>query len=491
MTRLFASGVLATLLFGCAVGPDYEPPQTGVVALYSAEAASFSRAGVEAAWWRTFGDPVLDELIDRALASDLDVRIAAARVRASRALIREQSLDRWPAITADAGYDRRKAQQPGFTSTRIESETYEVGFDAAWELDLFGRVRRGLEAARAQSQAAQADLQAVQVSVAAEVARTYLEMRGAQRRQAVAIANRDNQSETVRITRVRYELGRGTELDLESANARLAATEASIPPLLAAEQVSVHRLAVLLGEQPATMHDMESLAASNEVSNSPLTVVPIAIGDPATLLRRRPDVRGAERELAVATARVGVATADLFPRLSLSGFVGFISGDADAVGDSASNAWNVTPNLSWAAFDLGSVRARLRAAEAEVDVQLAVYEQTVLRALEETENSLVTYTHTLARLEALRRQTTASQRAAELARIRYREGAIEFLRQLDAERTVLEAQDALAIAQTELNTAMVAIYKALGGGWEVAPPVAALANDTASTGSRRARDPGL
>lgn len=478
-TRHFAMGILAAVQLGCAAGPDYAPPaQAAVEFRHAAEATGgrFATDAPAAAWWRTFDDPLLGELIGQALTRDFDIRIADARLRASRALFRDQALDRFPTVTTGATYDRREAQQPGFTDARIESETYQLGFDAAWELDLFGRVRRGVEAAAAEAGAAEANLHAAQVAVAAEVARTYLELRGAQRRHAVAVANRDNQRETVRITDVRYELGRGTELDLESAKARLAATEASTPPLVAAERAARHRLAVLLGVQPGTLEDTVDLAAAPERDadlESVRTISRVTIGEPENLLRRRPDIRAAERELAAATARVGVATADLFPRLSLSGFVGFITGDVDELGESASEAWSYTPTLSWAAFDLGSVRARLRAAEAEADIALAVYERTVLRALEETENALVGYTQSLERLNALTRQTAASRRAADLARVRYREGASDFLRLLDAERTVLEAEDAVAVAQTDVNTAVVAIYKALGGGWEVAPQVAA------------------
>ena len=482
-TRHFALGALAAAQIGCAAGPDYVAPELPDIEFHHAArtaAGTFDAASPEAAWWRTFDDPILSELIDRALANDFDVRIADARLRASRALFREQSLDRFPAVTAGAAYDRRKAQQPGFTNTRIAAETYELGFDAAWEIDLFGRVRRGIEAARAEAGAAEANLHAAQVSVAAEVARTYLELRGAERRRAVAVANRDNQRETVRITDVRYQHGRGTELDLQSAAARLAATEAGIPSLLAAERAASHRLAVLLGLQPGTLEEAVDLtpgpqpdADALESAQTIADLGAVAIGHPADLLRRRPDIRAAERQLAAATARVGIATADLFPRLSLQGFVGFITGDVGELGETASEAWRVTPTLSWAAFDLGSVRARLRAAEAGADIALAAYEQTVLRALEETENSFVSYTHSLERLNALLRQTAASRRAAELARVRYREGASDFLRLLDAERTVLEAEDAVAVAQTDVNAAVVAIYKALGGGWEAAPVIAA------------------
>jgi outer membrane protein, multidrug efflux system len=472
MTRLTLLLSMALGLGACAVGPEYGAPDTAAPQFHNAGEARFTQTAIEKAWWQEFGDPVLDDLVGRALANDLDLRIAAARLREARAIFRDESLDRLPTVTAAGAYNRRKAQQPGFSEQPIRIETYDLGFDAFWEIDLFGRLQSAAEAARADAEAARANVHAAQVSVAAEVARNYLELRGAERRYAVAVANRDNQAETVRLTRVRYELGRGTELDLASAEARLAATQASLPPLITAQRAARHRLAVLLGQAPGTL---ELAAGPDSEAISESFVNPLPIGEPASLLRRRPDIRAAERQLAAATARVGVAAADLFPRLSVSGFVGFVTGDVDQLGESAAEAWSVTPVLSWAAFDLGSVRARLRASEARADGALAFYEQTVLRALEETENAFVAYAQNQERLAALARQAAASGRAAELARIRYREGAIDFLRLLDAERTVLEAEDAVALAQTELNTSVVAIYKALGGGWEAAPPLAAMA----------------
>ncbi|MGH8194077.1 MAG: efflux transporter outer membrane subunit [Woeseiaceae bacterium] len=461
---------VALSLGACAVGPEYQAPDTAAPQFHNADSSRFAQTAIEAAWWREFGDPVLDDLIARALANDLDLRIAAARVREARAVFRDVSLDRLPTVIAGGAYDKRKAQQPGFSEQRLETETYDLGFDASWEIDLFGRVRRGVEAARADAEAAEANLHAAQVLVAAEVARNYLELRGAERRYAVAIANLNTQKETVRITRVRYELGRGTELDLASAEATLAATKATLPPLIAVRKAAEHRLAVLLAEQPGTL---AIASGKNAGAIGDSLAEPLAVGDPALLMRRRPDIVAAERGLAAATARIGVATAELFPQLSVSGFVGFITGEASQLGEADSKAWSVTPSLSWAAFDLGSVRARLRATEAQADGALAFYEQTVLRALEETENAFVGYAQNQTRLAALVEQAVASGRAAELARIRYREGAIDFLRLLDTERTLLEAEDAVAIAETDLNTSVVAIYKALGGGWEVAPAMAA------------------
>jgi multidrug efflux system outer membrane protein len=453
------------LMSACAVGPDYRPPETAATAFHEAELASVREAPFEAAWWRQFGDPVLDGLIERALTGDLDLQIAVARVDEARAVLGAARRGRWPGATAEIARDESKAQRPGITSQRTEVESYDAGFATFWELDLFGRVRRNVEAATADIDAAEAGLRDAQVLVAAEVARNYIELRGAQKRLDVARANLDYQRETLELTRVRLDLGRGSELDVASAAARSAATEASIPPLVATEAIAAHRLAVLLGLRPGALDD--------ELTPRELAphLTTIAVDSPEALLKRRPDIRAAERVLAATTARVGVAKADLFPRLTLGGFIGFIAGDARELGESTSRAWSVAPVLSWAGFE-GAPRARLLAAEARSEGALAVYEQTVLRALEETENAFVTHGQQRQRLVAVVNQAAASRRAAELARVQYREGALDFLRLLDAERTVLEAEDEVATAETDLNTSVVLIYKALGGGWEAAPRLA-------------------
>ncbi len=467
-SRAAAAAIISLALSACAVGPQYESPETAPAEITVAAVQGIETASFEAAWWRQFGDPVLDDLVSRALEGDLDLRIAVARVREARALFRDTRLDYGPAVTAHGGYQKQDAPLPG-DAQAVELQIYELGFDASWELDLFGRVRHGVAAARADAERAEAQLRDAQVSIAAEVAREYFALRGAQQRLAVAERNLDNQREALRLTRVRLDLGAGDELDVQSAAARLLETEATVPPLVTAEQASAHRLAVLLGLRPGSL--------AGELAPVPVRVrvSGFAIGEPDQLLRRRPDVRAAERALAAQTEQVGVATAELFPRLDITGFFGFVSGTASSLGDADTRAWTVAPTLSWSAFDLGSARARLDASEARADAQLAFYEQTVLRALEETQNSFVAYEQDQRRLAALVAQVAASQRAAELARIRYREGAVDFLRLLDAERTVLEAEDTVTLAEAQLNIDVVAIYKALGGGWEAAPdPLASL-----------------
>ncbi len=454
---------LAASLAACAVGPDYREPATAATPFVAAPGAGVDEQPFEAAWWEQFRDPTLDQLIERALADDLDLAIALARVEEARAFLGGARRDRWPAVSTEIARTESRQQQPGFSNERVERESYDAGFATLWELDLFGRVRRSVEAAGAEADAAVASLRDAQVLVAAEVARTYVELRGAQKRLRVARANLGYQQETLDLTRVRLELGRGSELDVASAAARFAATEATIPRLIAAETIAANRLAVLLGERPG------ALAAELTFREVAPHLTTLAVDSPAALLQRRPDIRTAERELAAATARIGVAKADLFPRLSLSGFIGFVAGDASELGESASRAWSLSPVLSWAGFDSGTY-ARIAAAEARTAGALASYELTVLRALEETENAFATYGSERQRLGSVVEQATASRTAAELARIQYREGALDFLRLLAAERTLLQAEYEVATAETSLNSSVVLIYKALGGGWEAAPP---------------------
>ncbi|MFN3514685.1 MAG: efflux transporter outer membrane subunit [Phenylobacterium sp.] len=456
----------ALVLAACAVGPDYKAPIVAPAEFRNADPAVYAQANPEAAWWRGFEDPVLDDLIAQALVANTDLRIALARVAEARALFTDARLDQLPRATLLGAYSASEQQQPGSGGARVESETYQLGFDAAWELDLFGRVRRGVEAARAEAGAAEASLRDAQVTVAAEVARTYFELRGAQTRLDVARRNLESQRETMRITQVRFDVGRGDPIDAESARARLAATEATIPALIAAERQAAHRLAVLTGQRPGAL---DARLAEPMTRKAPLAR-PLPIGEAGDLLRRRPDVQAAERRLAAETARQGVATADLFPRVRITGFVGFLAGDLSALGEGASRAWSATPAVSWPGLDLGGARARLRAQEARTQGALAAYDQAVLRAVEDVENALVAYAQRQAQLRSLTEQAAASRRAAELARIRYREGEIDFLVLLDAERTLLAAEDGLSLAQTALNTDVAALYKALGGGWDSLPP---------------------
>ncbi|MDA0426406.1 efflux transporter outer membrane subunit [Stutzerimonas frequens] len=472
--KFFTLSLLALTIAGCAVGPDYRAPQPEPARLLQAEHGGHDRSRFEAAWWRQFEDPTLDALVGEALDENRELRIAYARLRAARAIRDDISNDRLPTVTAGASADIGKAQQPGFSEERVNAERYDLGLDMAWELDLFGRIQRSLEASEAQAEAAEAELYQLQVSLIAELVDAYGQLRGAQLRERIARDNLANQRNSHELTEQLREAGVGSELDVLRADARLASTEASLPQLRAQQVRARNRIATLLGQRA------DQLSVDLSPRELPAIAKPLPIGDPGELLRRRPDIRAAERQLAAATANVGVATADLFPRVSLSGFLGFIAGRGSQIGSSAAQAWGVAPSISWAAFDLGSVRARLRGAEADADAALAGYEQQVLLALEESENAFSDYANAQQRLLSLIRQSTASRAAAQQAEIRYREGTADFLVLLDAERERLQAEDAQAQAEVEVYRSVVSLYKALGGGWDLGGQSARLAVSAAS-----------
>ena len=452
--------LLALTLSACAVGPDYKSPQLEPAKLANAAAGDYNRSRFEALWWQQFDDPTLNQLVAQSLEENRELRVAFARLRAARAIRDDVANNQLPTISSRASGEFGKAQQPGISEQRVNSERYDLGLDMVWELDLFGRIQRQLEASEAQIEVAEADYYQLQVSLIAELVDAYGILRGAQLRERIARQNLENQQESRGITEQLREAGVGSELDVLRSDARLAATEASLPQLQAEQVRAQNRIATLLGQRP------EQLTVDLSAQPLPAIAKALPIGDPAELLRRRPDIRAAERQLAAATASIGVATADLFPRVSLSGFLGFTAGRGSQLGASAARAWGVAPTISWAAFDLGSVRARLRGAEAEADGALANYEQQVLLALEESENAFSDYAKRQQRLLALLRQSQASRAAAEQASVRYREGEVDFLVLLDAERERLAAEDAQAQAETELYRGIVAIYKALGGGWQ-------------------------
>ncbi len=459
-TPLLLAAVLT--LSACAVGPDYRAPEVEPAQIERAAAAGFDQSHFQAAWWRQFDDPTLDALVAGALGENRELRIAFARLRAARSIRDDAANDRFPTVTAGASAEYGEAQQPGFGEERSSIERYDLGLDMAWELDLFGRVQRRIEASEAQSEAAEAELYQLQVSLIAELVDAYGQLRGAQLRERIAREDLENQRNSHRLTEQLRDAGVGSELDVLRADARLAATEASLPQLQAQQTRATNRIATLLGQRA------DRLSVDLTPRELPAIAKALPIGDPTELLRRRPDILAAERQLAAATASVGVATADLFPRVSLSGFLGFIAGRGSQIGSSAAQAWGVAPSITWAAFDMGSVRARLRGAEADAEGALASYEQQVLLALEESENAFSDYARAQERLLALLRQSGASRAAAEQAAIRYREGTVDFLVLLDAERERLAAEDAQAQAEVEVYRGVVGLYKALGGGWQLA-----------------------
>ena len=467
--KLVAAAVAATLA-ACAVGPDYHRPAVQTAPTFvEAEPAVYSSEDRIGPFWGQFNDDVLNSLVIEALAANHDLRIALAHLQQSRALRTQAMLDLLPTVTSQGGYTRQ--QYPAVESFGVgtlQQSYYNAGFDASWELDLFGRVRRGVEGARAQVEGQEATLHDAQVSVTAEVARTYFELRGEQAELAVLQRNAANQQQTVDLTNSLLDAGRGTELDTSRAKAQLDTTLASIPPLRASVEKSIHRLGVLTGREPDALS--ATLAVPGPVPDLPKMV---AVGDPAGLLRRRPDIRVAERQLAASTAQIGVAVGDLFPKVTFTGNFGFAAGDLSALGSSPTKTFLIGPSISWPAFDLGRVRARIAGARAGADADLAAYQQTVLKALEETENALVAHARARDRLVQLTAAAQESASAAQIARARYEGGLVGFLDVLDAERAQLQAQDQLAQSRTDAATSLIAVYKALGGGWEGAPlPVA-------------------
>lgn len=463
---------VAATLAACAVGPDYERPVVSTADEFiGADQPQFNNAEVEREFWKEFKDPQLDALIEEALAANHDIRIAAARLREARALRGEARLDLLPTITEEGRHVEARAserQAPDGSGLPRDQDYYETSFDAVWELDFFGRVRRGVEAASAEVQAAEANLYDTQVSITAEVARNYFELRGAQQRLEVARRNAENQRESLRLTTTRLEAGRGTQLDVSRAQAQLSATLGSIPDLEAEVTRAMLRLSVLAGREPQSL--TAQLGTPKDLPELPKTQ---SIGTPEALLRRRPDIAAAERQLAAATARIGIAVGDLFPRISFVGNWGFDAVSSSDLGESSSETYVFGPSIQWAAFDLGRVRQRIHQREAAADAALARYEQTVLRALEETDASLTNYMKALVKQEHLEASAAASLEAAELARVRFENGAEDFLTVLDAERSALQAEDALAQSETQTATALLAMYKALGGGFRPLPQAAA------------------
>lgn len=480
--------MLAAVLAGCSVGPDYVRPESAVPERFSgaAEAPGAAAAGAghsaaplatagDPAFWRGFGDSRLNVLVEEALGANHDVRAAVARYDEANALLRGAGLDRYPTVTANAQAGNGRASESATRAVPGASrdiETYRVGLDASWELDAFGRVRRAIEAQRADAMASAADIAAVQVAIVGEVARTYFGLRGLQERLRVARGNAGNQRETLSLVDARWQAGRGTDFDMARARAQLETTSARIPALEARVGFAMNRLAVLLGRTPG------SLAASLG-KPAPLPSLPERLdpGTPGELLRRRPDVAAAEQRLHGATARIGVATADLFPRFTLGGLIGSEAIDAGALFERGSGTRLIALGIDWSFLDTGRVRARMAAADARASGALANYEQTVLLALEETENALLRFARARGEDAHLEQAAIESTDAARLSRVRFDAGAADLLDVLDAERTQLQAQDAFADSRARSVISAVDLYEALAGGWPRALPPRASAPD--------------
>ena len=453
--------LVAGLFTGCAVGPDYHPPKPALPGGWSETAMTGAVQTV--AWWQTFNDATLTSLIERAGKANYDVRIAEGRLREARAVRAGAYWNLAPAITGAGSVmntelsKHAQQQQP----PKLNINTFDAHFDATWEIDIFGGLRREVQEANALFQTIEEDRHAVLLSVFAEVARNYIEVRGYQRRHAIATDNIKAQTEAVEIARARFNAGLTSELDVKQAEALLAMTQAQIPALDTATRQGIHQLSVLLGQPPGAL--LAELASATPL---PITPPVIPVGLPSDLLRRRPDVRRAERQLAADTAVIGIATAELFPKFSLLGTGGLQSLSAGNFVGTGSKYWTAGPTMQWRIFDLGHVRSQIQASRAHAEQTLAAYEKTVLIALQDVEDALVAYSNEQVRQHALAAAVAANRRALELANELYTKGLGNFLNVLEAERSLYQTEDQLADSQRAVADNLVALYKALGGGWE-------------------------
>jgi NodT family efflux transporter outer membrane factor (OMF) lipoprotein len=412
-----------------------------------------------AQWWENLGDPVLTDLMGRAVNNNLDLRQAVSRVREARAQRSIAQAGLFPSVDA-AGSVTRSSGSENMGSGQSRT-LYSAGLDAGWEIDLFGGVRRSVEAADADLQSTREDLHDVLVSLSAEVGLNYLDLRTYQARLAVAEANLKNQEESYKMTGERYEAGLTDELDVQQARANLESSRSRIPSLRSGLEGSMNRLAVLLGVQPGTLHREMDQA-------SPIPVVPasVAVGVPADVLRQRPDIRKAERELAAQTARVGAATAELYPKLTLNGSIGLEALNSGELFSSGARSGSYGPRISWPVFRAGAIRQNIEVQSARQEQALLVYESSVLGALEEVENTLTAYAGEQRRRDALSNAADAAGQAYGYARIKYEAGLTDFSSLLDTQRSLLVLQDELATSNGTVTANLVRLYKALGGGWE-------------------------
>jgi outer membrane protein, multidrug efflux system len=456
---------IGLILSGCvSVGPDYTKVKPDAPIKWHTElAGGLTTEELQpetlARWWATLNDPELESLVERAVKGNLDLKNARARIREARALRGIRRADLFP--TLDAGGSATKSRSSENSGTGKEIKLYSAGFDAGWELDIFGGTRRAIEAAQADLEATQEDLHDMLVSLLAEVALNYVEVRTYQTRLAVTEANIKSQEETYELNRSRYHAGIIDDLAVQQSLYNLENTRSHIPTLQTGLAAAKNRLAVLLGKKPGEVH--QELAEKKPIPMLPVTV---AVGIPAETLRHRPDIRRAERNLAAQTARIGVATADLYPKFRLMGTIGLESISTGDFLESASRTWSIGPGISWNIFHGGAIRQNIKVRSALQEQALIQYESVVLKAQEEVENVLVAYSKEQRRKESLSKATNAADRAVLLARDQYQAGLVDFSNVLIAQRSLLYFQNELAQSEGAVVSNLVRLYKALGGGWK-------------------------
>jgi NodT family efflux transporter outer membrane factor (OMF) lipoprotein len=469
--RVRALGIASIVTVGgCMVGPDYRPAHVAVPAAYQEQlVVETNRPSQDLSqWWKVFHDPLLDHLVQEAVLANHDLLLAEARVREARAQAGVTRSALFPTVNANGDYSRQHVSQNtpnGFLLRAAgqgpDQNVFDAGLDMNWELDVFGGNRRALQASQADLGAAEETRRGVLITVAGDVGLSYLDLRGLQKQLVVARDNLQLQEQTLDLTRDRFRAGLANELDVVRAEAQAANTRSTIPLLEQDIQRSIHRLGILLGKQPAELEARLSLLAP-----IPPALPSIPVGLPSDLLRRRPDIRNAERQLAAATARVGVSTADLFPRFFLTGAAGLQSLSASDFFTSGSRAWSLGPSVRWPIFSAGRIRQNIKVQDARQEQALLQYEQTILTSLEEVENALVACGTEQEHHKALVQSEAANRRAVDLAGERYQSGLVDFLNVLETQRSLLAVQDDLARSDRLIDQNLVRLYKALGGGWQ-------------------------
>lgn len=457
-------GLILIFLTGCAVGPHYQTPE---VALPTSYYEPHDKKEIDLSelkeWWTAFHDPLLNALIHEALSQNLDLKIAIEKIHQVRAEYQIETAELYPKIDLTAEQKRTRISQNLFDSSFLGppmQNFYKVGFDASWEIDIFGKQRRAKEGAYYTYEAEVESARDIYITLLSEIAATYIQVRGFQ--QKIALSKRDIyiQKELLELAEVRFVAGLDSELSPQEIEVNLEESQALLPTLETSYRQSLHRLAVLLGKTPESLHGDFS-----EQQAIPINTSPIPVGLPSDLLRRRPDIRKAERLLAAATANVGEAIADLFPRFSLLGSFGFESNKTHNWFKAKSHSWSLGPNIDWPIIYFGRIRSNIRAQNAKQEQALLNYEQTILTSLEDVENSLVAYYKEEERTHRYEKQVKASRRTYELTRDKYLSGLVSFSILLDADSALVFAENNLVDSQQSLSTHLVALYKSLGGDW--------------------------
>lgn len=453
---------IALFLTGCTVGPDYQAPQASMPQTWigptsapsTQQSVTVNQPAEVAQWWRVFNDPKLESLITRAVESNLDLLQSESRIRQARASRRIASSSLFPSVDTSGSYRRRGVDDRG-------TDLFQAGLDASWEIDVFGGTRRNVESAEAEMKFAVEDRRDVLITLVSEVAFTYIDLRGFQREIEISNRNLAAQRHSANLTRQRAGAGFVSRLDTVNAEASVATTESQIPSLEQAVRQSIYSLSVLLGLPPAAL--LEELTATTPIPTAPLQV---PVGLPSELLLRRPDIRRAEARLHSDTAQIGVATADLFPRFSLTGSLGTSSDRLRGLASWSNATWSIGPGVTWNIFDAGRIRANIDVQNEFQKQSLLGYQRSVLTALQDVENSLIAFEKEQQRRQSLAAAVDANRRALEISTQLYTQGETNFLDVLNAQRSLFVTEDALVQSDRTIATNLVSLYKALGGGWE-------------------------